>query len=83
MAKNNQAITSARAASGLTLEDARKILGYSYQPYKNRELDPSSFTAGELRMLYTEFNIDGKRIFARWLSSFFGLRCDEIGRAHV
>ena len=70
------AIASARAASGLTIEDARKVLGYSYQPYKDRETQPENLTLGEAKKLYQEFNADGKRIFARWFASFFGMRCD-------
>jgi hypothetical protein len=66
-------ISKARLASGLTIEDARKTLGMSYTPYKQREDNPELFSFGEMHSLYEEFNSDGRRIFKEWLLSFFGL----------
>ena len=69
-------IESARLASGLTVEDARKIVGLSFTPYRDREKNPSLFTVGELSKLSRELNRDGKTILREWLVSFFVLVSD-------
>lgn len=66
-------VASARLASGLTIEDARKAVGLTFGPYKSREDDPGLFTMGELRRLTHEMNEDGKRIIREWVIYFFGL----------
>ena len=66
-------IARARLASGMTIEDARSVVGLTYQPYKDREEDPSRFTLGELSRLTSAMNKDGKHIVRAWLLSFFGL----------
>lgn len=69
-------VESARLASGLTIEDARKAVGLSFPPYKEREKNPSLFTIGELSKLSRELNRDGKNILREWMLSFFGLDSD-------
>ena len=73
MIDNLSQISKARLASGLTVEDARKLIGISYVPYKQRESNPELFSLGELSRLSKEFNQDGKRILGEWIVSFFEL----------
>lgn len=73
MGANLSQIAKARLASGLTIEDARKVLNMSYTPYKQREDNPEQFSLEQLHDLYEEFNSDGKRIFKEWLLYFFSL----------
>lgn len=73
MATELSQIAKARLASGLTIEDARKSVGMSYMPYKQREDNPALFSLKELHSLSQEFNSDGKRIFKEWVLYFFEL----------
>ena len=76
MAEVLSKVESARLASGLTIQDARKAVGLSFPPYREREKNPELFTVGELSKLSNELNRDGKSILREWLLSFFGLNSD-------
>lgn len=73
MKKDMSAVTCARLASGMTIEDARSVVGLTYPPYKSREEDPSLFTVGELSRLTHSLNAEGRAIIKKWAISFFGL----------
>lgn len=68
---NNKAIKAARVASGLTQEQAAKIIQVSVPTYAARERLPKSFAVEELQELYENFNDQGKSIIASFIEEIF------------
>lgn len=68
---NNTAIKAARVASGLTQEQAAKIIQVSIPTYAAREKLPKSFAVEELQELYENFNDQGKSIIGSFIEQIF------------
>lgn len=71
MAKNSRIIRAARVASGLTQEQAARLIDVSTPTYIARERVPKAFTIDELERLYTVFNGESKTIIETFINDIF------------
>lgn len=67
-------LARARLASGLTRNDMASALGMERSRYASLEVMPLNMTMGELRILSSELNGDGRTILGEWIYSLLGLK---------
>lgn len=71
MKTESKIVKAARVASGITQEQAAKVIDVSAPTYIAREKVPKAFTIDELERLHDAFNQDGRKIIESYVREIF------------
>ncbi len=71
MKTESKIVKAARVASGITQEQAARVIDVSTPTYIARERVPGAFTIDELDKLHEAFNSDGKLILESYIKEIF------------